>query len=260
MVEFSEQSPALRKLVFKAVLEQPGGAFGITGIALFGIVDPVFHPAGKGQAGKAVADADGGRRAFQFGRRIRIFQRSQIQVGAQIETLGHGQLDTGRMDQPGLAHPRGHTVLPGKCWRCPNNGCGNRTPYCLSWTYAVIGAFVLERVIHIQRGPVAVEELGSQIGAGSQIAAGKFAEDLETVGQPPTAADADPAVVLALAGCPKGFLDKPVSGPALPGIIAHAGHGIGQVPLFLVATGSGALSSRLSSRTPALSVQLSNKR
>ena len=172
-------------------------------IQLLGFVVAVLDAARELQRFEAVSDAEAGRacapsRRRSAGRsacRCRCWRRgSSARVGAKLTPVA--------CVRPVSEFAVLIALLDDRRSCCPTSASSRRRPGCLRCRASkqpVVGALVLERVVQIHRRALGLQIARAELAAGAEVAVRDFGVDLQALGDPIGAADADAAVVLAVA-------------------------------------------------------------
>ncbi len=233
MIELADHAPVRRHLEPHAVPQQPGGPFRESGVRLFRLVDAVFDGARELDVLEAVPDAHATGDAVGLRAGQRVDQRAHVGIRAEVPALVRGQIDAGRVRQPG-----GRAAVLVALLEVNARAVG-RPPFHAKHEVAAprqepaVHALVLERVVQVEVGALGIEEAAADAAARSEVSLRDFGVDAQALGEAIGAADADPAVVLAVARGRDGILDEAVAAPGRSRVVGELEDRVGALALLL---------------------------
>jgi len=202
VVELAEQARARIDLVLEVVPEEPRLARVEREIGLLGLVGAVLDAAGELERVETEADLDARGEAIGLGARHHVLQSAEVGARAEIQSFRGCKTKAGGMREAGspVAVLLSFLEIHARAVREPHLDARDEVALAARCrVLAVVGALVLERIIHIHARAVRWHVARAEAAAFTEIAVRELRIDAQALGDAVGAAGAEARVLLAVA-------------------------------------------------------------
>ena len=197
------------------------------------LVYAIFQSSSIGQRRKFVAHLNSKGGSFRLCARVVVPKRTRIDVGAEIQVVGHREVDSHCMRQT-----RGNVTMDVSLLHVDAGTVGvttleARCQIALAGLDAVICALVLEDITAIEVGGIRHLVIGTKPDSCAQSTGRQLTIQFETIADTIVTADTETSVSIPISGDMSRALQKSIAKPVFTGIIAGSEGQIRTIALLL---------------------------